>query len=111
MFVVIYRGYLKPNIEKEYLASWHLIADYFVKNCGALGSTLHKAEDGMYLAYSKWPDKETRDKSWGESASFAFPDHIQNAIITLKNCRDPERLLPEIQLEMVDEISVANKEK
>lgn len=104
MFVVIYRGYLKPNLEKDYLESWKTIADYFVKYRGALGSVLHKAEDGMYLAYSKWPDKQTRDKSWGESANADFPEHIKNVIITLKNCIDTDRQLPEIQLELIDEI-------
>ncbi len=104
MFVVIYRGFVKPDCEQEYLKSWKIIAEYFVKNCGALGSSLHKAEDGMYLAYSKWPDKETRDKSWGESANANFPELIKNSILKLKNALDQTQVFPEIQLTLLDEV-------
>lgn len=44
MFAVIYRGYVKPNKEKEYRQLWHQIATYFVEKRGALGSCLHKTK-------------------------------------------------------------------
>lgn len=105
MFAVIYRGFLKPGKENEYKAAWKTIAKYFIDNRGAIGSTLHKAEDGMYLAYSKWPDKKTRDASWGNTVGDNFPGEIKRAVATLKNCLDPDRELPEIQLELIDEFS------
>ena len=104
MFVVIYRGYLKENCEKQYCISWKTVANYFIQNRGSLGSSLHKAEDGMWLAYSRWPDKKKRDASWGDNADNAFPEEIKSAIIILKNCLDTERELPEIQLEMVEDL-------
>lgn len=58
MFAVIYRGYVKPNKEKEYRQLWHQIATYFVEKRGALGSCLHKTKEGLWLAYSRWPDKK-----------------------------------------------------
>ena len=65
MFAVIYRGYLKSVDDKEvYRKAWHTVAAYFVAHRGALGSCLHKTEEGMWLAYSRWPDKATRDASW-----------------------------------------------
>ena len=102
MFVVIYRGFLKPGTENEYKNAWKTVANYFISHRSAIGSSLHKSEDGMYLAYSKWPDKKTRDASWGDNADNNFPDEIKKAMTALKNCLDPDRVFPEIQLEVVE---------
>jgi hypothetical protein len=67
MFAIIYRSYVLPGYESQYKDNWYTIANYFVKYRGAIGSCLHQAEDGMYLAYSRWPDKKTRDASWPQS--------------------------------------------
>lgn len=48
MFAVIYRSHIKPEKEAEYQQLWQQIATYFKENCGALGSCLHKTEDGIY---------------------------------------------------------------
>ncbi len=107
MFAVIYRGYLKPEREADYQSAWRQVASYFVERRGALGSTLHRAEDGMWVAYSRWPDRATRDASWpGENApSEELPDEIRNAILVLKDCIDPERKLPDICMDVVSEPS------
>ena len=107
MFAVIYRGYLKSVDDKEvYRKAWHTVAAYFVAHRGALGSCLHKTEEGMWLAYSRWPDKATRDASWpGEDVlSSELPQDIRDAICVIKNCADQERQLPEICLEVVDDL-------
>lgn len=106
MFAVIYRGFVKPGHEEAYKQYWHQIATYFVEYRGALGSCLHQATDGMWLAYSRWPDKATRDASWpGENApSSELPEKVRQAIIGLKNCRDQEREFPEIAMEIVDDL-------
>jgi quinol monooxygenase YgiN len=103
MFAVIYRGYLKAGKETEYQKHWKTVATYFVKKRGALGSTLHRAEDGMWVAYSKWPDRATRDASWpkeGASASLELPNEIVQAINGLKACLDEQRKFPELCLEV-----------
>ncbi len=100
MFAVIYRGYVKPELESQYQEYWKIVASYFVKERGALGSTLHQAEDGMWVAYSRWPDKATRDASWPrdkEKANADLPLHIQQAIEGLKACGEQ---LPEICMEV-----------
>ena len=107
MFAVIYRGYVKPEHEKQYQEYWKAIATYFVKERGALGSTLHKTEEGMWVAYSKWPDKETRDISWPKTGiNSEFSSDISAAIEGLKSCLDEERQQPEICMEIMDEVSV-----
>ncbi|AAO90963.1 antibiotic biosynthesis monooxygenase family protein [Coxiella burnetii] len=108
MFAVIYRGYVKPNKEKEYRQLWHQIATYFVEKRGALGSCLHKTKEGLWLAYSRWPDKKTRDASWpGEDAPCeTLPNNIRQAIVQIKECIDQERQFPEISMEVVDDLLI-----
>jgi len=106
MFAVIYRSYIKPEAEKEYQRLWKIIANYFIQHRGAFGSCLHKTEEGIWLAYSRWPDKATRDAAWpGDRApSHELPELIRNAIIQIKNCADPQRKLPEMCMEVVDDL-------
>src|SRR5258708_6867761 len=104
MFAVIYRAYIKPGREAEYCAAWKIVTCYFVEQRGAIGSCLHRASEGLWVAYSRWPDKETRDASWpGEGAiSSEIPSEIREAILMIKDCLDQERKLPEICMEVVD---------
>lgn len=106
MFAAIYQGYVKPGRESEYQQLWSRIACYFVEQRGAIGSTLHQAEDGRWVAYSRWPDKETRDASWPGDAepSKALPPDICQAIVSIKDCFDATRPLPEICMTIVDEV-------
>lgn len=111
MFVVIYRGFLKAGTEDQYRQYWKTVATYFVKERGSLGSTLHKTDDGMWVAYSKWPNKATRDASWPSNQAEMnqeIPSFIQEAIKGLKFCLDKEKYLPEICMEVIEE--VFNKE-
>lgn len=106
MFAVIYRGYVKPEREEEYQYLWKKIASYFIEKRGANGSRLHKSEEGFYVAYSLWPDKETRDASWpGDKApSEELPEDIKHAIKTIKMCIDQERKFPDICMHVVDDL-------
>lgn len=91
-FAVIYRFYLDETKEQEYVTNWNKVASYFMQERGAIGSTLHKTNEGYWLAYSLWPDKETRDASWSkEGVHSDLPEIIQLAIIHMKNCIDTEK--------------------
>ena len=105
MFAVIYRGWLKKGKEQVYQDTWHLIARYFIEERGALGSCLHKTIDGLWIAYSRWPSKAMRDASWpGEQTpSDELPSVIKNCIEVIKDCIDPERKLPDIEMEVIDD--------
>jgi len=60
---VIYRWRLEPSLVEDFCHAWqemtHLIRAYR----GGLGSRLHRATDGSYLAYAQWPSRA----SWLES--------------------------------------------
>lgn len=69
MFAVIYQGFIKAGMEEAYKNAWHEVAAYFVEQQGALGSRLHRTDEGLWVAYSCWPDKVIRDNSWrGDNA-------------------------------------------
>ncbi|WP_133138801.1 antibiotic biosynthesis monooxygenase family protein [Legionella genomosp. 1] len=106
MFAVIYRSYIKPELENEYQKLWNLVASYFIQNRGAIGSCLHKTEDGIWLAYSRWPDKATRDASWSSESNSVndLPDEIKAAITKMKACGIEECRLPEICMDIVDDL-------
>ncbi len=111
MFAVLYRFYLKPGREEEYKQAWNKIVSYFVTSRGAIGSCLHRTEEGLWCAYSRWPDKKTRDASWsGENTpSSELPDEIREAIITVKDCSDEERKFPEICMDVMIDLLLEPK--
>ncbi len=103
MFAVIYQAYVKPEKEHLYRKYWNQIATYFIENRGAIGSTLHKSSDGVFVAYSRWPDKATRDASWPkDTIASNLPEDIQETAQNLKDCIDS--FLPEISMEVIDDL-------
>ncbi len=106
MFAVIYQGYIKVGRESDYQTAWNQVARYFIEKRGAIGSCLHRTPDGLWLAYSRWPDKKTRDASWSDDtkSSNEMPKEIHAAIAMIKDCLDAERKLPDICLEVVDDL-------
>ncbi|MDO8953637.1 MAG: hypothetical protein Q7V63_02160 [Gammaproteobacteria bacterium] len=108
-FAIIYRFKLKPHQEEAYQKNWHVIATYFIENCGAIGSCLHKGAGGLWLAYSRWPDKTTRDASWpGDNVSNdALPAEIREAIRQMQALKQENSDLEqydEICLEVVEDL-------
>lgn len=106
MFAVIYQGYLKPGKENEYQDAWNKVAQYFIEYRGAIDSCLHRTSDGLWVAYSRWPDKKTQDNSWpGENApSEELPLEIRNAVLTIKDCLDSDRKIPDLCMEVVNDL-------
>jgi hypothetical protein len=101
MFAVIYRGFLLPECEEEYQQAWKKIAEYFIKHCGAVGSCLHKTHQNEWVAYSRWPDLQTRDTAW-LSQKKLYPE-IKLAIKQLKDCIDYQKPHEEICMEVVED--------
>lgn len=107
-FAVIYRTYTLPGREDDYQKAWQIVAQYFVENRGAIGSCLHQASDGMWVAYSRWPDKKTRDASWPglDAPSEELPPRVREAILTLRDCADMEKRLPDICMDVVNDMLI-----
>jgi heme-degrading monooxygenase HmoA len=59
MFIALYRWKLIEGREELFQRGWHRLTEEFYKPRGSLGSRLHRAEDGTWIAYAQWPDKKT----------------------------------------------------
>ena len=59
MFIALYRWTLRDGRESQFQEGWHRITEEFYRERGSLGSRLHRAEDGTWVAYAQWPDKQT----------------------------------------------------
>ncbi len=59
MFCVIYRWELKPGREDDFIAAWARLTAAIREHRGGLGSRLHRAADGLWVAYAQWPDRAT----------------------------------------------------
>ncbi|MEU2235190.1 putative quinol monooxygenase [Streptomyces vietnamensis] len=62
MFAVVYRWRVRPGKEQLLVDGWHRVTVAIHQECGSYGSRLHKADDGTWVAYARWPDRETREK-------------------------------------------------
>ena len=68
MFVVLYRWQIEPGMEEQFVDGWHRVTRAIHASCGSYGSRLHRADDGTWFAYARWPDAAGRDAcNHGES--------------------------------------------
>ena len=62
-FAVIYRWRLHAGKEDQFRQAWESVTLALRKKRGALGSRLHRSDEGTWIAYAQWPDRETWEKS------------------------------------------------
>lgn len=106
MFAAIYQMYVYKEKEETYKKLWDQVAQHFIQHRGALGSCLHKTSEGAWIAYSRWPDKATREASWpsrGEDIPETLCPEIKEAITQLKQCVDYSQPFQEINMEVVSD--------
>jgi len=60
VFCVVYQWKVKPGKEDLFRQTWRDITEAIFAQHGSLGSRLHRADDGSWVAYAQWPD----EKSW-----------------------------------------------
>ncbi|MFC3285893.1 antibiotic biosynthesis monooxygenase family protein [Litchfieldella rifensis] len=68
MLAIILEFDVIPGKEEAFREAWEETTKYIHTNFGSLGSRLHRAEDGKFIAYAQWPDHETYEKEhdWSE---------------------------------------------
>ncbi|MCP4922509.1 MAG: hypothetical protein GY915_00560 [bacterium] len=105
MIAILYRFHLLPDKEEKYKKLRRQVADYFKKHRGALGSSLHRCDDGLWVAYSRWPDRKTWSASWKTDGTTAraLPSEIQEAIVQMKACSNPNKDYPEIVMDVIED--------
>lgn len=91
-FCVVYRFKVRPGQEADFQAAWTDLTLAYKKNRGGLGSRLHRAEDGLWVAYAQWPNKQM----WEESRTLGPPDRAAGALMaqTVEERLEPILLEP-----------------
>jgi heme-degrading monooxygenase HmoA len=54
----MYRWRLKEGREAIFRQGWREMTESIYKLRGSLGSRLHQAADGTWVAYAQWPDEQ-----------------------------------------------------
>lgn len=63
-FAVLYRWRLRAGKEAQFREAWGRVTQLLIRDRGALGSRLHRADDGTWYAYAQWPSREARDEAF-----------------------------------------------
>ena len=54
MFCILYKFTVKLGYEDQFHHHWSAVTQWFYQNAGSLGSRLHRASTGEYIAYAQW---------------------------------------------------------
>jgi quinol monooxygenase YgiN len=94
-FCVIYRARVYPDKEAKYVAAWSRLTRLLRSERGALGSRLHRGNDGLWYAYAQWASADAR------AAAFSLPsvDPAAESDVTDSICE----YFPEILLDPVED--------
>ena len=91
-FCVIYRWKLVPGKEEQFRQGWEAMTVELRENAGALGSRLHRSDEGTWVAYAQWPSREAWEKAAVETA--AADKGMQQMVEAIAQRSDPEFLDP-----------------
>lgn len=75
MFAVIYQWKVAPGDEQAFLEAWEALTHRLRDERGALGSRLHRSDDGRFVAYAQWPDRQ----AWEDSRAAGPVDETLSA--------------------------------
>ena len=95
MFVVVYRWKLKAGAEAGFQEAWAKMTEAIYAARGSLGSRLHRAEDGSYVATAQWPSRA----AWEASRALGSA----NPELGAKMAAAIEASLGEDHLEVIDD--------
>ena len=84
MFIALYHWKVKDGRVDTFREGWRRRTEEIYQHGGSLGSRLHQAEDGTWVAYAQWPDRQTFDAAQSLPATDAgarlmFRESIEEA--------------------------------
>jgi hypothetical protein len=95
-FAVLYRWRVEPGREGDCRAAWERLTRAIHERRGGLGSRLHVADDGTWVAYARWPDRATWERAVGEEP--ADPEASVAMRACIRESLPPEPLTIEADL-------------
>lgn len=75
MFAVIYNFRVREGHEQQFQESWCTRTEEIKVTYGGLGSRLHQASDGRWIAYAQWPSREAWE-AFGKSTAESTPAQL-----------------------------------
>ena len=69
MFIALYRWAVREGQEERFREGWRRLTEEIHARRGSRGSRLHRAEDGTWVAYAQWPDRQTWESARGVEAA------------------------------------------
>ena len=97
MLAIIYQWRVSPELEGDFISAWTRMTEIIFEQSGSLGSRLHRAEDGRFIAYAQWPTLE----AW--NASRTVPDSSEMAQLRYVMMQSAERILPDIKMDVLED--------
>lgn len=96
MFAVLYKFKIKSGMESKFEKAWAAMTFEFRDTHGGLGSCLHRDDDGNFVAYARWPNRQLWEKD----------KNIINAV-AMKEMRDCiEQSFPATPLGIINDLLV-----
>ena len=85
MIAVILEFDVIEGKEAEFRKYWLETTQVIYKNFGSLGSRLHSADNGKFIAYAQWPNHSTYEKSqiWPDD-QIVLRDKMRATLVTGK---------------------------
>jgi hypothetical protein len=60
----MYKWKVDPANGEAFEREWSEGTQKIYETLGSLGSSLHKAENGIYVAYARWPTRDLWQRMW-----------------------------------------------
>ncbi len=80
MFAVIYNFRVKAGHEDEFQQAWCNRTEEIKVTYGGLGSRLHQASDGRWIAYAQWPSREAWESAGKDNAEMTEAQLAMRAV-------------------------------
>jgi heme-degrading monooxygenase HmoA len=96
MFIALYRWGVKEGREDRFREGWRRLTEEIYGRRGSYGSRLHRAEDGTWVAYAQWPDRESWRASGGAAAVDGEAAEMMRESIEVSH--------PPVLMEVVDDL-------
>jgi len=95
-FAVLYRWRVREELVPQFLEGWRRMTLALRQERGGGGSCLHRAPDGTWVAYARWPSAEARARAFENGPVDPEASRLMREAIL--------ESLPELCLEVTDDL-------
>jgi len=96
MFCVVYAFMVQSGCDEQFRQSWLAVTRWLYEHAGSLGSRLHRASTGEYIAYAQWGSRA----QWEQQADRSDAELRQHRRAMRAACTDIAVLY---ELDMTDD--------